>query len=138
MDAEIVPMARRKRPRRESPTQRSLKHLRATGALAEVVERRLPKVFITKDLFGFIDIVALVGAGTVGVQTTSGDNVAARLDKMRSPEIAPNVRRWLEAGNAVVIHGWRKAGPRGKRKLWTLREVVVTAADLDVRRVLQP
>jgi hypothetical protein len=29
-----------------------------------------------------------------------------------------------------VVHGWAKRGPRGRRKVWELREVQITATDL--------
>jgi hypothetical protein len=112
-----------------SPTQRSLAHLRGiAGEMVGVVEKRLPRQHVTQDLFGFADIVAVIPGmpGTIYVQTTSGPNVAARLTKMRAEPIASRVRACLAAGNTVMVHGWRRAGPRGKRKVWTLREVVLT------------
>jgi translation initiation factor IF-1 len=112
-----------------TPTQRSLAHLRAlAGEMVGVVERRLPYTHVTVDLFGFSDLVAIIPGipGTVYVQTTSGANVAARLSKMRNEPIASRVRACLAAGNTVMVHGWARRGPRGKRKLWELREVVLT------------
>ena len=32
---------------------------------------------------------------------------------------------WKKAGNKLLIHGWTKRGDRGKRKVWTLREVIL-------------
>jgi hypothetical protein len=110
-----------------SPTQRSLAWLRRRGATAAVVERYNPHAKRRVDLFGFIDLVALDGGqGVLGIQTTSADHVSHRLAKLRE-ECAEAMERWLNAGNRLVIHGWAKQGPRGRRKLWTLREVVVTA-----------
>ena len=111
-----------------TPTARSLAHLRKLGATAEVVERWIPQARKRKDLFGFIDIVALDGMpGTLGVQTTSAGNVSHRLEKIETA-CRFAMERWLEAGNRIVIHGWAKRGPRGKRKVWTLTERVVDAA----------
>ena len=113
-----------------TPTARSLARLRRAGALAQVVERYNPHAKRRVDLFGFIDIVALDGKpGTLGVQTTSADHISHRLAKLRE-ECAAAMTRWLEAGNRLVIHGWAKRGPRGKRKVWTLTERPVGVAEL--------
>jgi hypothetical protein len=112
-----------------SPTQRSLAHLRSVaGDMVAIVERYNPHARRHVDLFHFADLVAVIPGmpGTIYVQTTSGPNVAARLTKMRAEPIASRVRACLAAGNTVMVHGWRKAGPRGQRKVWTLREVVLT------------
>ena len=111
-----------------TPTARSLRVLRQRGATPAVVERRLPRGFVTQDLYGFIDLVALEPGqvGLLGVQTTSGANVAARLTKIAQE---PRAALWLACGNRIVVHGWRRAGPRGKRKTWQLRELVVTGAE---------
>ena len=115
-----------------SPTARSLAYLRKR-AIAGVVERYNPHAKRRHDLFGFIDIVALdEWAGTLGVQTTTTDNISHRLDKLRE-ECAGNMRLWLERGNRLVIHGWAKRGPRGQRKTWTLTERVVRLEDLEPR-----
>ena len=45
-----------------SPTQRSLAALRERGMLAEVVERWNPYTKTRKDLFGFVDIVAVLAS----------------------------------------------------------------------------
>ncbi len=89
-----------------SPTQRTLAHLKKLGIPAQVVEKWIPQVKRRKDLFGFIDIVALTPLGIVGIQVTSGDHVAERCNKIRDEPLAIT---WLKAG--------------GKRKLWNLRIV---------------
>lgn len=109
-----------------SPTQRSLAHLRKLGYQCGITEHWNSFVKRRQDLFGCIDIVAL-GEGTItGVQTTSSDNVAARRDKILAE---PRMRAWLKAGGLLVVHGWAVQGARGKRKVWTLREVPITLAD---------
>ena len=120
-----------------TPTQRSLAHIRGmAGALVAIVERWNQHAKVRQDLFGFADLVAVIPGmpGTVYVQTTSGANVAARLNKMRAEPVVARVRACLAAGNSVMVHGWAKRGARGKRKTWTLREVVVTAAELEATR----
>lgn len=104
-----------------TPTQRSLKQLRADGYFVAVVERWNPHVRIRQDLFGFADLLAFRGDEVLLVQTTSGSNVAARLAKIAALPIATE---WANGSNRrIVVHGWRKTGPRGKRKTWQCREV---------------
>lgn len=105
-----------------SPTQRSLKHLRDAGTIAQVVEHWQAFSRRRIDLFAVIDIVALDVANgrTVGVQTTSGSCVSARVKKIFEE---PRAKAWLLCGNRLLIHGWSKRGARGKVKRWTCREV---------------
>ena len=117
-----------------TPTARSLAHLRKAGAIAEIVERWNPYVKRRHDLFKFIDVLALDAApGTLGVQTTTTDHISHRLAKLRD-ECADTMRLWLTRGNRLVIHGWAKRGPRGKRKVWTLTERVIGLDDLTPAR----
>lgn len=106
-----------------TPTQRSLAKLRADGWLVAVVERWNPYALVRQDLFGFADLLAVRGTQTLAVQTTSGANVAARMEKILANRMA---MVWLESPHrSIVIHGWAKRGARGKRKVWSCREVPV-------------
>lgn len=110
-----------------SPCQRSLAKLRKEGWTCQVTERWNPFANIRIDLFGFCDVLAMrPTAGFMAVQTTSGPNVSARLDKIKSE---PKAAIWLASGGRIVIHGWRKVGARGKRKLWECREMEVIKTD---------
>ena len=115
-----------------SPTKRSLQFLRETGYSVCVVEKWVPNSpqgfkgpLITRDAWGFGDLLACKAhvPGAILVQTTSGPNASARLEKMKS---IPEAQTWLLAGNRIVIHSWLRRGPRGERKLWSCREVEVT------------
>jgi hypothetical protein len=109
-----------------SPTARTLKLLRSEGWTCGVVEQTVPHTFIKRDLGGFIDVVAWApGRGVLGVQTTSGSNVSARLDKIRA---LPSADAWMRSGAGLEVHGWRKVGERGKRKLWECRRIRVEVA----------
>lgn len=104
-----------------SPTQRSLKKLRDDGYLTAVVERWNPYARIRQDLFGFIDIVAIKVNETLAVQTTSTSNLSSRLSKIAQNKSAIV---WLgSTTRKIILHGWSKKGPRGKRKVWTCREI---------------
>lgn len=105
-----------------SPTQRTLALLRSEGWTAEKVEQRLPipGKYVTRDLFNCIDIVAVkAGERVLGVQATSGSNVSARVEKIQKLEPV-----WLEVAR-LEVWGWRQAGPRGERKTWEVRKVVL-------------
>lgn len=77
-----------------------------------------------KDLWGFGDILAAKGNETVIIQVTSGSNVPARIQKILTEPINYMASFWLESPNRrIEVHGWRKVGPRGKRKTWQCRVV---------------
>lgn len=112
-----------------SPTARTLRELRRLGYRCQVVEHTVPHTFIKRDLFGFIDILAVgsaaCGRKTLAVQATSGSNLSARVAKIRS-SCLPALRDCLWAGWRVEVWGWRKVGARGKRKVWECRKVKLT------------
>ena len=99
-----------------TPTQRSLAHLRAAGWQVAIVEHWNPFARIRQDLFGVLDLLAVRDGVTLGVQTTSGSNVSARVRKIAESETVPALRK---AGWLLHVHGWRK-GANGR---WALREV---------------
>lgn len=92
-----------------SPTQRTLKALRDEGAICGIVERfniHVGPHGIRQDLFGFIDLIALVpGRGIVGVQCCAGSGHAAHRTKILENETAPE---WLKSGGKVEIWSWSK------------------------------
>lgn len=109
-----------------SPTARALAECRKRGWMAHVVEKYNSFTRRKSDLFGFIDIVALDGQqGVLGLQVTSSDHIAGRVDKIRG-ECAEAFAAWVAAGNRVAVWGWAKRGAAGRRKVWRLREVEVT------------
>ena len=114
------------------PTARSLDKLRKDGWLAQVVEKWIPHTKRRLDLFGCIDIIALDGKpGALGIQATSGSNVASRITKALAE---PKLRSWLEAGNRFEVWGWvkRKVKRGGKAMRWELRTEPITLDALEV------
>ena len=113
-----------------SPTARSLAHHRALGHEADVVERfiRIPKGrAFRRDLFGFADLLVLDGQpGSLAVQACITSDQSTRLAKIA---VELRAAKWLAAGNRIVVEGWAKRGPRGKRKLWTLSATLVPQAE---------
>ena len=102
-----------------SPTTRSLKYLRDQGYTCEITEHWNPHARIRQDLFGFVDLIALGENETLAIQTTSGDNVSKRIDKIINHDNYAAVRA---AGWRIIVHGWRK----NSKNRWVLREVEIT------------
>ena len=111
-----------------TPTARTLQRLRKLGFTAGVVERFNHHTKTRHDLFGCIDVVAIsVEGGTLGVQATSGSNLASRVTKsLWVPELCV----WLAAGNRFECWGWRKLQPKGtKRVRWEPKVVELRLQD---------
>jgi len=116
-------MKKRKNP--VSATQKSLKKLRGEGYLCEIVEKTIPKCFIKKDLFGFIDLLCIKGSEVLAVQTTANlSNANARVKKIQEHENYPKV---TALGWKIVVHGWRQLQEKCKngniKKVWVCKEI---------------
>lgn len=102
-----------------SPTSRSIALLKEEGYTIDIAESYNAFTKRRKDQYGFIDIVALhpKHKGVLGVQTTTGSNVQARVHKAKALDA---YWLWLTCGNAVEFHGWRKLlkNKGGKQKVW--------------------
>jgi hypothetical protein len=113
----------------KSTMSRSREFLEADGWHVATVEQRIPHTFITRDAYGWADLLAVhPTAGIALIQVTSGGNLASRVAKART--VAGPLTAWLLAGGKLVAHGWREIGPRGAPKVWQVREVRLTLADL--------
>ena len=116
------------------PTQRTLQYLRDQGHSAGVVERYNSHSRTRHDLFGFIDIVAIVDGQIVGIQCTSTANISSRCTKIKT-ECATEAILWLHAGGLIEVWGWKnykKSLPDDRRK-W--RETVKCLTLGDIYRV---
>lgn len=115
-----------------TPTARSLKYLREHGWTACVVEKWIPASkagfkgrIIRKDAFEWGDILAVNekrARGAVLVQTTTMAHAATRVTKAKGNAA---LRVWLNCGNVLIVHAWRKLKGR-----WTVEEREVRIADL--------
>lgn len=98
----------------KSPTERTLAELRARGLPADICERWLSHVHrggggfgIRRDLFGWIDIIAICpDRGVGGIQSTGTDFSGhwRKLQKDRRSQ----VHQWLGSGAWAELWGWRK------------------------------
>jgi hypothetical protein len=112
-----------------TPSARSRRHLAELGYHVATVEQTIPRCFIKRDCYGWADLLAVHPVkGIALVQVTSGPNLAARIHKAST--VAGPLTAWILAGGKLLAHGWRKAGPRGARKTWQLREVELTLEHL--------
>jgi hypothetical protein len=89
-----------------------LRHLRKEGWRVDVCERWVPNPGHPgggkrRDLFGLVDLIALRGHQTMGVQTTTHSNVSNHLTKMLDDEHKPALADLIVAGWLVCVHGWR-------------------------------
>ena len=112
-----------------SPTQRTLKACKDQGWIAGVTERYVDAIKQRFDLFGFIDIVAITDNQTIGIQCTSGSNMANRITKIRE-ECADAARAWLAAGNRIQVWGWKKYKKRVDGRWWQPRIVELTSGEI--------
>ncbi len=103
-------MAETKRRKPTALTPMSVRHLEADGWLVDKVEQRVTSI-VTRDLFGFIDLIAIRGSETLAVQVTSTANQANRIDKIAQ---SPYVAAVREAGWAIHVHGWKHSKRSGE------------------------
>lgn len=93
-----------------------------------MVERWIPQARRRIDLFGFIDLVCIRRGipGVLGIQATSGSNMASRVRKIQALAVH---KRWLACGNQIWVVGWRKVvwrrkdGSKAARPRWEERVV---------------
>lgn len=111
------------------PTARTLAYCRKQNWMAGVVERFNRHTNRSNDLFGCIDIIVCdgPGRGVIGVQACRGGDHATRREKALEE---PRLATWLATGSRFEVWSWAKQGPRGKRKLWTLRRETIDASML--------
>lgn len=112
-----------------SPTERSLRYLRASGYQVAKAEYwfQAPgmKHGRRRDLFGFIDVCAAGHGELLMIQVTSRSNVAGRRRKITSECAAAAWELLHVPGLHLQIHGW-PAGESKRPFIYTM-----AAADFD-------
>ena len=136
MSETLIPPAKKRRKSKGlSPTARTLAECRKRGWIAQVVEQTIPRVFIKRDLFGCIDIVAIDAVTDphypriIGIQATSGNDSGAHAARRRKILLEPRIKLWIEAGCRMEVWSFSKMGAAGKAKRWTLRAEQIRAED---------
>ncbi len=116
------------------PTERTLDGLKKQGALCDIVERFIKdagpikfsmvngkrvgkRTGVRKDLYGFIDIIAMFPdrEGIWGIQSC-GQAFSEHMKKIKKNAYAPY---WVQRGG-LELWGWRQLGKKG-HKIWTPR-----------------
>jgi hypothetical protein len=106
---------KRKKPFAASLASR--KALEAVGWTVTVVEQRIPHCFITRDAYGFGDLLCCSPTrGIMLVQATGGcvsSNFNARVAKTLAE---PRHAIWLASGGRIQIHSWEKVRGQTPRR----------------------
>jgi len=109
-----------------SPTQRSLKYLRALGYHCAIVERWNHHTKIRQDLFGFADLLCIKkGCSPLLVQVTSS-GWSSRIRKIQAEPLSELA---LASGFDIEVHGWRKL-KTNKNKM-TIKIIPITKEKLN-------
>jgi len=120
------PTGKKKKKKKRSNTSRTLEFIRSRGWEADIAERFNPyagKFGQRKDLFGFIDIVAM-GEGKIWGIQSCGQAFSEHDHKIREdPLVAAKALKWLECTGEILLIGWRKTKLKrgGKAMRWSPR-----------------
>jgi|SRR6185503_5764511 len=119
-----------------SHVSRTLELFRDRGWTACVVEKYNSFSRFKTDAFGFGDVLVCHQGPPAWIMLGQicGADVAPHVEKMKSE---PRLRTWLCSGGCVYIYGWTKRGARGKRKVWTVREIEVVINETGVIEFLE-
>lgn len=92
-------------------TRLAIEFLESDGWTVGVVESRIPHTFITRDFFGFADLIACSPSrGIMAVQVTAGassSNRNARIAKIKS-EARAGI--WLASGGRIRVMSYEGSG----------------------------
>lgn len=78
---------------------------------------------VRKDLFGFLDVLAMTGDDILGIQSTSRSNMRARFNKMITERLE-EVRTCLSSGCRIEVWGWKHYEEKVNRLNWRHSMVV--------------
>lgn len=125
----------KRKPSKKRPTARTLELLRNSGHTASVVERWVtipghPGGGVRQDLYGGIDVVAIVDGVITGIQCGS-NNGGGHSNHKKKLLAEPRMLEWINAGARLIIHSWALQGPAGKAKRWLCRMEELTAEDFE-------
>lgn len=120
-----------------SPTERTLAELRVRGQYPVPCENWKPvggrcflcrnQRYVRTDLMGFADVLAL--PSLTAIQTTSGDNHAARVTKILS-QCQEAAWWWLSGGGHIEVWSWAQRVKPVNGKHWRLRVTEITPSML--------
>lgn len=109
------PKAKRKTTNLNEPTYNWCKRKGWSCQLVERYDARFQRKF---DLYGFVDFLASDGSGTVAIQSTTRDNMSARIKKIQGSK---HLRTVQEMGWKVLVLGFYK----DDRGHWAAKETYI-------------
>tara|TARA_Y100000004_G_C8704547_1_gene323167 strand:- start:128 stop:550 length:423 start_codon:yes stop_codon:yes gene_type:complete len=127
-----------KKKRRKAPVnQMTLDWCRSRDWMIGRTEYKI-RFNVTKDLFGFIDFVAVRPevVGVLAIQVTTFENRLARVKKILN-ETNVEALNWLRSGNQIEVWGWKR--PSTKNRMWALkRECVIINKGGELESISEP
>ncbi len=108
----------------KSTLGRSKEWLRDHGWIEDTVERFEHHSRVKQDFFGVIDIIAVRGASTLGIQACSTKDFPAHRTKCLQEK---RLREWLKGDRRFEIQAWSKVGRliRGRtRDVWVPKRII--------------
>lgn len=116
----------------------SMKALQAEGWTCFVVEQKIPKTFITRDVFGFGDILCCSPSrGIMLVQATGGTSTSNFHARVAKTKAEPRHAIWLASGGRIQIHSWEKKSGQKDRECRVL-EITKASNDQALRPARSP
>lgn len=111
---------------------RTVKWLREKGCIAENVEKYSSYTKRRRDLFNFIDVIAVDPEyGVIGIQVCRSTDFQQHVRKLKNV-VNDNLLTWLKHAD-VQLWGWRKVKVKrsGKAMVWRPRVADVVATEGD-------
>lgn len=101
----------------------SRKMLEADGWTVTVVEQRIPHCFITRDAFGFGDLLCCSPTrGIMLVQATGGTSTSNFNARIAKTKAEPRHAIWLASGGRIQVHSWEKRSDT-KGRIFRMMEI---------------
>lgn len=122
-----------------SPTARTMQRCRDYGWMAGVVERWIGGhgsggtggPMVRKDLFGFVDLIAVSPDCMRFIQVTSGGNMSSRLEKIFTECREAALLLASQPKVEVEVWGWRKFKVARERRWWWAKRTAVRVGPND-------
>lgn len=103
---------KKKKVKRLNTENLSITHAKSMNWLIDKTERWIPYAKIKKDLFGFIDLLAIDPEYNIyGIQATSYSNLNARVNKILTHE---NYERVKNSKIQITVWAWKKKVTKGR------------------------
>lgn len=112
-----------KRRKPFAANRESIKALESEGWTVTTVEQRIPHTFITRDAYGFGDLLCCSPTrGVMLVQVTGGTSTSNFWSRIAKIKAEPRHAIWLASGGRIQVHSWEKVAGQRERK-WRVMEI---------------